>query len=300
LALPFDGGVARYKIELTASSQLYITSTSSTYALFSADLQLLSASAPGMYTVGAGTYYVELSNFTAPYTMMRLVPELLSGDFMEVTPLDGKLTISGKIDSYEDVDVFRFRVETDSLIRFDCLPPIVVMVYGVDNPRIYLWDIRNAIPFFLPAGTYHLTLPYQMLFSTGYLYQFNASIRPFVEEEETILSPSEVTHDNGIDTHVFHPSFDYFGDRETISLSVEAGSKVNFTFPSWIDKATITIVSDSGTTTAQGYVYNTEQNNQFLTLGTAATITVVFEVNASETRFVTTSGDIPIEVRVWK
>jgi len=302
LSLPFSGGKARYSFEIKSDSKLYTRALYSQIEIYNSELNLVECSAEGYYNLQAGDYYLELNEFTNAFTNFWLTPEIPGEDIIVLSPEDSVYRIIGHIDNGYDADIFQMTIDEDSVIQFDNFNAMNVLIYGADNPNLYIFDARIKMPFFIQAGTYYITLPADFYFMDSYDYNFTMTIIPFEEETDVTLSYSEVVNGDGVTTYQFTPSFDYFGDEESITLDVSAGDVINFTYSTIINKAILTYTTSNGvTSTTYIYSYNTSQfEGNFMTFNQDGTITILFGVYDNVNSFlIGSSGEMLIEINVW-
>ncbi len=254
------------------------------------------------YVLLPGTYYLEVTNFTGVFAMLNIIPEPTSGEVRMLQPIDSVYRVIGYVNSFEDADVFQFTLEKDSTIQFNQGFRRSVLVYGADNPRIYIFSPLNDMPYLIPAGTYYLTVPISLTsYPESYVYDFSFTIRDYIVESDEALTYDDVVCEDGVTTYKYYPSFDYFTDEEKITLDVEAGDIVNFTYNEAITNATMIYTTEFGEQTIYIGQYNTNKYpDSYYIFDEDGQIVITFEVVISIDARNLTFGETLVEIHVWE
>ena len=227
LALPFQGQVDRFKFTIDQNKSVHVAAYGANHRILSTNLDLVQKNSDGFYELPANDYYIELYAFTGSSATFTIAPENFDDDQIVILPSDqDTYHLQGFLSSLNDVDIYQFTLDTDTSIQFNCDPAITVLIYGVDNPYVNTFDMRAHFPYFLPAGTFNLTLPAK----DKLIYNFEMTKVSELHETEFVDYTSiEVSGDTT--SYTFPMSFDFSADSEKLRIQFVGPIRLHIDYP---------------------------------------------------------------------
>ncbi len=305
IAVPFQGGVDRYRFEVSENSEIYILSDYASINIYDSTINLVSPEETNIYQLTAGTYYLELHDFLSNYATFGVYPEASGSDVFVLDDALSEYQLVGFVSGYEDVDIYQFTLDQSSLIGFVSDDTINLLIYGVDNPKVMIRNCWFDTPIFLPAGTYRVTLPKPGNFGYQSIYGYKLIMTktPYPEEPNEEISCTSFSTENEVTTYDYTVHFDYYSDDETIAIDLASDQEISFTYDPNVVNATIYYVND-GVYTNMGwaYMYNTlyNENNHYKVTDAGKYVVVFSYRNYIISEIYDHVGDFDIAIHVYE
>ena len=256
VALPFQGEVDRFAFSIVESSNVFVSSIKAKYRILDSNFEIVDKNSLMYYDLAEGKYYIELYDFTDIYATFSITPER-SGEQIHFLPMDqNKYHIQGFVSTYEDIDIYQFTLETDMAISFYTKNGNKFLLYGVDNPYMNVINIDTLFPYFLPAGTYNLTMPAERF----YVYNFELiKIEELNETEFVEFNSVEVVND--LTSYTYEMSFNYLEDTEKMTMHIDQAASFNIEFPEGLRVSAAFTNDSDGIVHYFEYTYNEPGTN---------------------------------------
>lgn len=180
--LSLQGGVDRYRISAPVFAEYFIESHSSKVRLFDATMREISPGANGFYRLLPGDYYIELYDFWDSLTRFFVGYELLD-PIRQLNATPGTHRIEGHVASSTEIDIVEFTLDEWTEVSFSCPDPQRVLMVGMDNPLLEIWDIcmpMGNLTKLMAPGTYRMTFPQT---EGGYFYLIEMTLTPQRRED---------------------------------------------------------------------------------------------------------------------
>ncbi len=160
IALPFSGNEDSFGFDLIEDTELYAYAAYAKLRIYDSEGNIVPISGPLIYILSAGRYYVNIYDFTGESASFILIPEKMGESIQMVNWDEGTVRIQGFVSDYDDVDLYQMTFDSTTTIRFVNGIAKEIMIFGVDNPNLFILVTNTNGTFEIPAGTYYLTLPF--------------------------------------------------------------------------------------------------------------------------------------------
>ncbi len=224
-ALSFQGNVDRFKFTIKEHSSAFVSIGNAEAIIYNSNLDAVIKDQDGLYDLEVGSYFIEIYNFKEVSTGFIIALETYGKEIWYLPADLDQYKIQGFISNLNDIDLFQFTLDEDTAILFDSKNRTSVLVYGIDNPYMATFDISTKYPYFLPKGTYNLTLPEK----DKLIYNFEMIKLKTLHETEFVEVDSVETSLNH-KSYTYTMSFDFVEDSEKIKIHIDQKSKLSLEF----------------------------------------------------------------------